>query len=229
MFSFEEIITGPIELLIAFVGISGFGFYTGFKSLKRASLIEDVPTAKIRSAHQGYVEIIGTAKMMSGEPIVAPLSNTHCCWYDFKVQRRGSKSWTTINSGRSGGLFILQDNTGECLIDPDDAEVDTSHSKTWSGNGSSFTEPGVHHKEGSLGLAADLSIGAINRAFQTLSFGFSEYRYRERIILDGDPLYAIGHFKSVDDSDLLQSRKELTSEILRDWQKNPETLKHLNT
>ena len=63
----------PMLLVFALVGC-GFGLYLGFTGLHRYRLIEDVPTAKVRSAHQGYVELIGRAVMMDGEPIVAPLS-----------------------------------------------------------------------------------------------------------------------------------------------------------
>ena len=48
------------------------GFYFAFHFLRRARIIEDTPTANIHSAHQGYVEIVGTAQQMDGEPTNAP-------------------------------------------------------------------------------------------------------------------------------------------------------------
>ena len=49
-----------------------------FRAIRRARLIEDVPTSKIRSAVQGYVELIGHAEAMEGPAIVAPLSQLPC-------------------------------------------------------------------------------------------------------------------------------------------------------
>ena len=62
-----------ITLLIAL-----FALYLGFFGLIRVRRIEDVPTARVRSAPQGYVELIGTAHTLDGEPIIAPLSKKNC-------------------------------------------------------------------------------------------------------------------------------------------------------
>jgi len=211
----------PPFLVFALVA-AGFGFYLGFASLRRYRLIEDVPTAKVRSAHQGYVELIGSAEMMDGEPIVAPLSNTQCCWYSFSIEEKSGKNWRTVERGTSDGLFVLRDDTGECLIDPEGAEVDTVHAKSWFGNGGGIGG-GVHMRshDGSAHAAGGLLSGFNLK----ISVGIGQYRYSEKVILDGDPLYAIGWFKSLDDSDRAESEDLLTREILRQWKQNPETLR----
>ena len=76
----------------------------GFSGLRRTRHIEDVPTARVRSAHQGYVELIGTAHTMNGEPIIAPLSNTSCCWYRSRASPASTTSGgTRVSSSRTPG------------------------------------------------------------------------------------------------------------------------------
>ena len=46
--------------------------------LVRKRVMQDMPTAKLRSAHQGYIELQGRAELMDGTPIYAPLSREVC-------------------------------------------------------------------------------------------------------------------------------------------------------
>lgn len=209
----------PPFLVLALL-LAGFGFYIGFVSLHRYRLIEDVPTAKVRSAHQGYVELIGSAVMMEGEPIVAPLSQTQCCWYRYSIEERSGKNWQTRDSGVSDNLFVLRDETGDCVVDPEGAEIDTVHSQSWFSSGYDSLAGGRHmrshdrSRHASTGLFAGLNI----------QLGVGDYRYSEKVILDGDPLYAIGWFRSLDDSDRAESEDLVTREILRQWKQYPQTL-----
>lgn len=212
----------PPFLIFALVA-TGLGFYLGFASLRRYRLIEDVPTAKVRSAHQGYVELIGEAVMMEGEPIVAPLSQTQCCWYSYRVEERSGKNWNTVDRGVSDGLFLLRDETGDCLIDPEGADVDTVHSKVWSGDGHSLLGGGVHRR--SVDGRAHRSKGLLGGINVGIELGFGNYRYSEKVILHGDPIYAIGWFRSVSHHDHADTEDHVVREILREWKQNPETLR----
>lgn len=211
----------PPFLVMALVA-AGFGLFIGFVSLHRYRLIEDVPTAKVRSAHQGYVELIGNAVMMGGEPIVAPLTQTQCCWYKFRVEERSDKHWSTLRSGISDGLFLLRDETGDCVIDPEGAEVDTVHSQSWFASG--FDSLGAPRHLRSYDRSVHRSAGVFGNVKAGLQLGVGEYRYTEQVILDGDPVYAIGWFRSIDDSDRAETEDLLTREILREWKKQPHTL-----
>lgn len=211
----------PPFLVIALLA-AGFGLYIGFVSLQRYRLIEDVPTAKVRSAHQGYVELIGKAMMMEGEPIVAPLTQTQCCWYKFSIEERNDKHWSTVRSGSSDGLFLLRDETGDCVIDPEGAEVDTVHRQSWFASG--FDSLGGPRHLRSYDRAVHRSAGLFGGLKIGLQVGAGDYRYTEQVILDGDPVYAIGWFRSIDDSDRAETEDLLTREILREWKKQPHTL-----
>lgn len=218
----------PLAHFWAFSGFAlvavGGSLWKGFRNIHRARLIEDVPTAKIRSAHQGYVELMGAAQAMAGEPIISPLSGTHCCWYSYKVERRNGKSWRTVEHGDSEGLFLLQDDTGECVVDPEDADVTTLHRDSWydsrqppSGKGplaASYRPPGLLQR---LSLRSGLDI-RIDNDF------LGDHRYTESVILSGDPLYVVGHFKSFDDIDHERHREELARELLREWKRDKQKM-----
>jgi len=93
-------------------------FYQGFRRLWKARVIEDAPTAKVRSAHQGYVELVGEAQAMRGEPIIAPLSKAHCCWYRYTIEKKSGKEWTWCAGGERQPLPAAR-RDGECIVDPE--------------------------------------------------------------------------------------------------------------
>lgn len=131
--------------LLFILGISIFGFERFLRLQARRRLIQDTPTSRIRSAAQGYVEFEGRAEVSSSSPILAPLTNTACVWYRFKVEERdtdnkGNSRWTTVRSGTSTHLFLLDDLTGECVIDPDKAIVEPAHKRVWQTGDYRYTE-----------------------------------------------------------------------------------------
>jgi hypothetical protein len=196
----DEFWIGAVLSLI----IAGGGLYYGFRSLRRARIIEDVPTARIRSAHQGYVELEGETKLMEGEPIRSPLRSIVCCWWSYQIHRKGSKgSWNLLEKKSSNDLFLLRDQTGRCIIDPEGAEVTPKKREIWYG---STKSPQTTTNTRGAGL-------------------FSKYRYTEEYLFPEDHLYAIGQFRSLDDHDHQTARGEITRELLREWKHRPEVMK----
>ena len=179
-----------------------------FIFLRRARLIEDTPTSRIRSAAQGYVELQGEAAVMDGAPIVAPLTHTPCAWFQFRVEERESEGghrqnshWRTIARGTSEALFLLRDDTGQCVIDPDGALVTASVTQVWYGN-SPTPAPG--------------SIGPGARRW----LGTGAYRYREERIHPGDHLYAIGELRSAGGGVEGPTRSETARALLAAWKRD---------
>lgn len=131
------------EFLVATVLISAIGLYAFYLMVKRhhiTRLIENTATSKIRSAAQGYIELNGKAQLMDGSSITSPLSGRPCVWYRYKIEKqvthRDSKgntttSWQIIKSATSDELFLIEDETGRCIIDPDDADVVTTDKRIW--------------------------------------------------------------------------------------------------
>ncbi len=177
----------------------------GFVFIYRARLMEDTPTSLIRSAAQGYVELSGHARLLPGPPIVSPLSDTPCAWWSYRVQERDrngkDNQWRTIEEETSGELFLLADPTGECIVDPDYASVTPTISRSWGGP---VQRP--HRPPDGAGW---------------LSFG--NYRYTEKLILVGDPLYATGWFRTQTAIlDLNESRD--VSELMAEWKSDKHNL-----
>ncbi len=185
--------------LVAGVG----GLYVFLRSVLRARMISDVPTSRIRSAPQGYVELIGTARALQGPPIVSPLSGQHCLWYSYQIEERksygnsGERGWKTIERVTSDALFSIEDGTGMCIVDPEGSQVIPHVDKRWYGNS---REPltGLHIRRG-------------------------RYRFREQRLEQDWPLYAIGEFRTlgipIPDSD------SEVSVLLRDLKRDPQRLK----
>lgn len=183
-----------------------------FRKLRHYRLIADTPTARIRSAPQGYVELIG--HVIAGEDgmLSAPLSGRACVWYDYKVEKQSGderKQWKTVRSGRSDSWFQINDGTGTCLIDPSGAEVTTLHRQSWRG----------HNEMPSLagsGLSTQ-GIAAILTSHNTSG----HYRYSERLIFEHEQLYALGRFHTVGGGREQLDIKGTTRDLLRSWKQNP--------
>ena len=220
----HELAHAPDGVLVFAVILSVIALWSGFSGLRRTCHIENVPTARVRSAPQGYVELIGTAKSLDGEPIVAPLSRISCCWYRYRVEERNGKDWRIVRKGTSDSIFLLVDDTGDCVIDPEGAEVTTERTRTWFDDGDGWGGHGVHMRLPSLGKTADTVVKISEKLFSGVGGG-GRYRYTEAVMLDGDPLYAIGHFRTLGAADHANTLRELTGAVLREWKARPDTLR----
>ncbi len=197
-------------VLIAVALLLLWFFYRGFKHLRLSRLIEDTPTSLIRSAHQGFVEFEGRVNALPGEPVHAPLSGRVCVWYDYSIDHlesrwRGGRRqsvWVSLEQGRSDAIFALEDGTGRCVIDPDGADMQPTHVISWQGYEKyPYNTPPGH---------SDFT---------------GPYRYRERLIEPGDPIYALGWFETQADP-AQKGLMERTRELLRRWKQAPEKLLH---
>lgn len=201
----------PLEywvVLAALVAASGWGFLRGFRWWRWARLIEDTPTSRVRSASQGYVELVGTARLMPGPAVIAPLSKRPCTWWSFAIarrvrDRRGRRSWRTVRRGTSDALFHLEDDSGLCIVDPEGAEVLPGVTDTWYG-GTPLPEAGPPAQRGFRGLGAD-------------------YRYRESRLSADEPLYAIGWFRTESNAPAGAIGEEVAA-LLRQWKRDQPAL-----
>nr|WP_215731026.1 E3 ubiquitin ligase family protein [Pseudomonas lalucatii] len=169
-----------IGLALSLVASVGGGWW-GLRRLSQARHLLDTPTSKIRSAAQGYVEFYGVLEEQADTAIVAPLTGKPCLWWRFKIEEYRSngknRSWRVVESGRSEGWLLLGDGTGHCLIDPRGAEVRPATREVWRGN--------LRHPR-----------GVARSGWMALLDGGKSYRYTEERLHSGQPLYAIGEFRS---------------------------------
>lgn len=195
-----------------------------FFSLHRKRTIEDTPTSLLRSAPQGYTELVGRGIHIDGPPVISPLSREECLWYRMTCEEmsnrnkyldylpdgisgmvnllsRGSHAHN-MNIEESDDLFYLDDNTGRCVIDPEGAKITPSLVQTWYGN-SPVPDRGP--------------------ALSGSAFG-SRYRYKEELLLPGQILYAIGDLESIGRMRTGIEIEGEVVEILHEWKADQESL-----
>lgn len=194
--------------LAAATGLVIYLFYLIWKNFHRARVIEDIPTARVRSAAQGYVELEGEGHVAPGQVVVAPLTGSPCVWYRYKIEkerhgshRSGGSDWSTVDSGQSEEIFVFTDGTGECLIDPRGAEVTPGVRKVWYG---SSKWPGSQEKRGLFGELLG-----------------KRYRYTEERI-DRGVVYVLGWFDTLRSTDTPVDAE--VGGLLRTWKQDQDTL-----
>ena len=178
-----------------------------YRCFKRARLIEDMPTAKVRSASQGFTELIGIAHL-EHQPLSSPLTATPCLWWSFQIEKYQSSGkshhWVTVEKKHSEVPFYLRDTTGICRIEPRGAEITAKHRKVWYGNS---RQPTSNEKSGGRFSMGGLTIGR-------------RYRYTEILIREGDPLYTLGHFETDKGGQRSASPQAIAGDILRHWKQD---------
>ena len=125
----------------ALLAMSAVSFLAWVANYRRYRHIQDLPTSRVASAAQGYVELFGRTELLPGELLASRLSRTPCCWYSFEIEEKGANDkWKTVDSGSSVAHFLLVDDTGQCVVSPEGAEVLTHHHKAWAQLDRRFTE-----------------------------------------------------------------------------------------
>lgn len=188
-------------------------FYSFFKNWKRLRFIEDTPTARLRSSHQGYVEIEGKGAMIADKPIYAPLSNHPCLWYRSQIEckeiliekEQSQIHWNVIYSNISRHSFKLTDGSTSCFVDPDSAEIQGEEKLVWYGNTEWPNQTQILESQ------------------SVLHSNNNRYRYSESLILPGQPLYVLGQF-STSSAASQYSIREIMSDLILDWKKDSQHL-----
>lgn len=174
-------IQGQVVGLVCSVAVSAGGAWWFLQRFSQARHLLDTPTSKVRSAAQGYVEFYGVLKEGVAAQLLGPLTHTPCLWWRYKIEEYTSsgkkRSWRTLESGSSEALLQLDDSTGSCLIDPRGAQVRPVTREVWKGS--------LRHP-----------LGAAKSGWRALFSDGERYRYTEERLHVGQPLYAIGDFRS---------------------------------
>ncbi len=147
-------LASKIALAIAYcilLGLAGFWMWRHGQRLAR--LIDDIPTSKIATAPQGYVELLGRAAELADTPLVSGISGTPCLWYRWEIARRGgghshdlastlfaSMVYWPEQSEASQYTFGIEDGTGSAMIFPYQAEIIAAHRQVWHEGDTRYTE-----------------------------------------------------------------------------------------
>jgi hypothetical protein len=206
----------PFKFWLVVLGLvcaTVYSFWYGFKAWRKNRVVEDTPTSRVRSAAQGYVELTGHGLPLPKAENKGPLTGRPCTWWRYKIEERRSsgrsRSWTTVQSDTSAAPFLLDDGTGQCLIDPRGAEVFPGATDVWYG-GTDWPEVRIPDGEGILGKVMDTLLT-------------DRYRYTEYRLQPHETVYAIGTLRSLGGVSV-DSPDRAAAELLRDWKQDQATL-----
>lgn len=207
-----ETMFGDFEIqdYVIFLIISGggsLGCLIGiFRYYRLARFIEDTPTSKIRSAAQGYIELEGRTRAFEGSELQAPLTGKNCVWYRYEVEkyvRRGKNShWVTVKAETSDAPFILDDTTGECVVEPYGADVRASRGNIWYG-----------------GTPRPVNLPPRKRS-SWVSLNGKRYRYTEERIVKDEFVYSLGYFETVNPVSRGFEKGRAIRDIITGWKQD---------
>lgn len=127
-YAFQE----PYVRVVGIAAFSVLGLVAWLAALKRYLAIADTPTAVLRGVAQGYVELTGTCRAIPYADLLCPGKAPPCVWYyaiiTYKRRRSGDPEYRFECSHET---FLIEDGTGECVIDPRHAEVLSVHQVSW--------------------------------------------------------------------------------------------------
>ena len=152
---------------------------TLIREWQKKSNIEEVPTSRIESAAQGYVEIYGTA-ISSDRKLTSRLRKVPCVYSSYSIDRRthqlALRRWQNVKKGSFPSQFNISDKTGVCRVHLDAVPDLLCQEKTWYGFNADSQEG-----------------GPIYRFFAGF---FGDYRFRETVISPGENVHVLGWFQT---------------------------------
>ncbi len=185
-------------LVLGAVAFAGFGWWSALACYRHARLIEDTPTARIRSAPQGHVEVTGRAKTYEGKLLTSPLTSTPCLWYRYEILKKSSgpsvgyrHRWKRVEGEASTRPFVVDDGTGTCVVHPEGAKTIVGSKDTWYGSSRRPTSGPSESLLNKLG----------------------KYKYYEERIEPESNLYAMGWFKTIGASGEAALGEEVRDEL----------------
>ena len=198
--------------------MAAVSFFAWIANYRRYRQIQDLPTSRVASAAQGYVELVGQARMLPGTPVMSRLSSSPCCWYSYQIEEKGSDDkWQTVDSGRSVEHFLLVDETGQCVVSPEGAEVLTHDHKQWQEGSYRYNEwlllaQSALYAIGEFSTKSAISVAAREERAEVAellaSWKKDEVQLRQRFDLDGDGKISIKEWELA----RLQARREVRTE-----------------
>ena len=171
---------GPISFLaLMAVGSGPVLFLRGLRELRLRRLIENTPTARIRSLAMGLVEINGIARPRSA--FTGPFSCKPCVYWEVDISVPGNQkgTWRIFHRGASGHPFHVDDGTGIAMVYPNGAECHLPDGYSEQCLGAGLPPPYWRYMD---------QHGLTSRPFWRIE----TMRFRERSIEEGQRVYVLG-------------------------------------
>lgn len=170
----------PGSYVLAAVGLCGgpVWFFHGFQSFRRKRLIENTPTARIRSMAMGLVEVNGLVTARS--VMLAPFSGRACAYWQVDIATQaGENRWHIVHHNQSGQPFFLKDDTGAAMVFPQGADCRVSFQVEEVCMGASLPDFYSKYMNEHCGMQSGL-------------WRFGQLRFRERVLEDGQHAFVLG-------------------------------------
>ncbi len=106
--------------------IALIGFLAWLRAYRRYRAIADTPRSRLASASQGYVELQGRATLPGSGEGIGFAWTPPAVWLRYAVYRKLGGKHFLVERGQSASVFVLADDSGEALVDPEGAEVVTA-------------------------------------------------------------------------------------------------------
>lgn len=192
--------TGAVPAVAAVVLLWSGGYCL---HLKRR--IEDTPTSRVRSIAMGLVEVHGRVQRQYA--LVAPMTQVACAWYRLRKYRKDSRDkWKLVKDQDSSHVpFLVDDGSGQVLVDPRGASIKASVRQT-----------------GYPGQASPLTFTTVGS-----DFGKDE-KWVEDLIYEGSSLYVLGFAQPRREGGGL-SLAERTLARLRQLKLDPQAMRRYDT
>ncbi len=116
----------PAYQAYAVGAIAALGFFAWLRAYRRYRAIVDTPRSRIASASQGYVELQGRATLFGPSDGIGFAWTPPAVWLRYAVYRLRGGRHLLVESGQSASVFVLEDDSGKALVDPEEAEVVSS-------------------------------------------------------------------------------------------------------
>ncbi len=199
-------------LLLGVAAAAVYSFWYAFKAWRENRVVADTPTSRVRSAAQGYVELTGHGVIPPHKETIAPLTGKPCTWWRYTIEERRasgrSRGWTRVDSGISEEPFVLDDGTGQCLIDPRGAEVFPVSKDVWYGS-TEWPEVRIPDGQGFFGKLADVLLSG------------GHYRYTEYRLQPNETVCALGAYRS---SGGIEDPETAVAALLHEWKQDQRSL-----
>jgi hypothetical protein len=196
-------------ITLSLAACAGYSFWYSFNSWHKNRTVGNMPASRVRSAAQGYVQLDGIGMLAPDSKNKSPLTGTPCTWWSYEVEQRDREGWSTIDRDTSTAPFLLDDGTGQCLIDPCGAEVIPSATSVWYG------------REAWPRGRAPPAHGFWGRLMRGIAKG--RYRYTERRLQPREPLCAFGVYRSVGGAGE-QDAELAAAQLLHEWKQDQAAL-----
>lgn len=193
-----------------------FSLWKFISNFRNRRLMQDTPTSKIGSASQGYVEICGRAKALDGA-LKSPGKSRPCVWYRF----------TVVDTSDNNSQYDRDQTPWHFL--------ETLFSNIKSGNrwdqGTTETDESVYSfyvDDGSGQCTVDPTQATLHpRNKEKWKSGY--YHYTEERIHEGEEIYCLGEFKTVQGISRSKAIKETARVIVNQWKSDPQQMKKFDS